>query len=118
MHDNAAPGGSAPVPPDRIDQLLSQMADLHRINTTVMQELGQLRRENTELRRQLEALRGLQRHEPYAALGGTPSLSAHRPSSPTGPRINVQDMESDSPAKVMDPEPKRLRPGGPSPNDV
>jgi hypothetical protein len=45
-------------------------------NGVLLDELAQLRRENAELRRQLEALRGLQSHQPYAqpqtAQGGQP----------------------------------------------
>ena len=76
------------------------MDELARQNAALLGELGQLRRENAELRRQLEALLGVQTHQPYA-----------QPRTPRqGPAVPTDDAEmvERSPEKsIGNPDPKR-----------
>ena len=84
----------------RLDEVLLRMDELARQNAALLGELGQLRRENAELRRQLEALLGVQTHQPYA-----------QPRTPRqGPAVPTDDAEmvERSPEKSTgSPDPKR-----------
>ena len=110
---------------DRLGLLLQQMEVLTQQNAAMVSELAELRRENAWLRRRLEAQSHFV-HQPYASSSGgamsllpppgqavvPASLGSPRPGTPSGQGGAVQDMVTDSPAKLADPEAKRPRQGG------
>lgn len=96
----------------------------------LLEEIRQLRRENYDLRHQVEVSRGLQQHSPYAplppdttssqvvapgstGLGGDVSMGDSvtgmlRPRTP--PDVaKVEDASGVSPVKISSPDPKRAR---------
>ena len=124
-------GGAGASVEDQLVRVLEQMQVLTAQNAALIAELGELRRENAWLRRRLdEGPRFV--HQPYGPMGTVPLLpgcqavqeggvgviTPPRPSSPVVRGGEVQDMGTDSPAKLMDPEAKRPRQGGSSPHDA
>ena len=65
----------------QLSALTAQVADL-------LTEMRALRQENTELRRQLDAARGVQQHQPYAVSGFAPA--DYQPSSPARPLLTLR----------------------------
>ena len=113
---------------ERLDKLLAQMEELQRQNAMMMQELAELRRENTTLRRRLQVLNSTGGSATVAVAEGSgepahplsaggrrasmrpredsdPVVLAGRPATPPGGV--TQDMVTDSPAKLAEPDLKR-----------
>ena len=124
-------GGAGTSLEDQLTRVLDQMQVLTAQNASLIAELGELRRENAWLRRRLdEGPRFV--HQPYGPVCPVPLLpgcqaapgegvgltTPLRPSSPVVRGGEVQDMGTDSPAKLVDPEAKRPRQGGSSPHDA
>ena len=64
---------------DRLDRLIAQVEELTRSNAAMAVELRALRQENTDLRRQLGAARGVHVHQPYAVAEPVPVLGIQPP---------------------------------------
>lgn len=111
--------------------MMSQLAALTAQVTELLEEIRQLRRENYDLRRQVEVSRGLQQHDPYAlrsqptgGTGGSPaaqqgdiSMNSGLPGSvrhrtPPPPSSSTGTLATTSPFKSGDPEQKRVRSWG------
>ena len=79
---SASPWGSTPGRSNTLDQLVAQVAELGRQNAAMLEELKELRRDNVQLRQQLDRARGV--HQPYA----TPPPTVAPPTAcplPSGP---------------------------------
>ena len=97
-----------PARPDRLDQLIDQVAELGRQNAAMLAQLQSLQRENADLRQQLAQARGLQSHQPYSTLGAPPpSVPLSQPYAP---------LPASSQLSV--PAPQLQHPHGPSPASV
>ena len=98
---------------------MQQMEDLSRQNAALLEEVRDLRRENTQLRRELDQARGRHAHEPYmgrtepngtpvaagsraaASPGAGDAADTVRPSSPVGRAADIL-MDHGSPEPVRD----------------
>ena len=91
-----------PEDDDRLDQVLAQLAMLTRQNAAMAEEMRDLRRDNSLLRRQLDEARGIRVHQPYA-----------QPRSlPTTVDVDSGDVTMEaavSEPEITDPDAKRLR---------
>jgi hypothetical protein len=79
------------------------MQEMSRQNAALLEEVRDLRRENTQLRRELDAARGRQVHEPYVP-GGMAAAAVSgdgRPASPAG-RVGDILMDLNSPGPERD----------------
>jgi hypothetical protein len=114
---NAAPPVVAPFPGEaQLTALTAQVGQL-------LEEMRCLRRENAELRRQLEAARGVHQHQPYALspLPPVPAFSPLRPAVPVRTRMageltpepsdpNIDGMQDTvMPSPPVDADTKRAR---------
>ena len=114
-------GGSAeesaePSVRTQLAQLLVHMEALQKQNALMMQELGQLRRENAELRRKLQATSPSNMLVDGATPSSTPSppisgpIGASNKRSGTPPDGRPAELSMDSPAKVIERDAKRAHP--------
>ena len=88
---------------DKLSLLTVQVAEL-------LEELRAVRKENAALRRQVEALRGLQQHQPYASARPQPLPSLPSPRFSPLPAVpRSEDPEAFLPLTVRVVEPGRSR---------
>lgn len=99
----------------QLAQMLVHMEALQKQNVLMMQELGQLRRENAELRRKLQAANPADMLLAVAPTSSSPSSSSgfvgdsnKRPGTP--PDGRPAELLMDSPAKIIERDAKRAHP--------
>lgn len=113
-----------------MDQMMQQLLELSRQNAALVEEVRELRRENTRLRQELDAATGRRVHAPYAAgsvdsLGSSAVAGASHPVdppvdvTPCSPRGLPAAGQSDVFMEHNSPEPlrvsKRAKPSGEQP---
>ena len=106
---HASPPAPSTVQGDRLDRLMAQMEELCRQNAALLQEIGHLRWENVDLRRQLaEACRSHQ-HQPYAAPLTPPRPPAPHQGTPSSPVNDFAMAGTEDAQSSGSPDPKRVR---------
>ena len=100
---------------DKVDLLMQQMSELGRQNAALLEEVRELRRENTHLRRELDKATGRQVLDPYAdsSVRADRSDSVHNTMEqdpPLTPLRHDVDIVMDSNSPEPKREPKRAKP--------